>query len=124
MKRDIENIEDIKLFVNEFYKKVQLDPELAPIFSEYLPGDWGPHLQTMYKFWSAALFGTREYPGNPLMKHTRLAVRTRHFERWIDLFNQTLDEHFAGRLTEEAKRRATIIAHSMYNRINKRMSSL
>lgn len=124
MKKDIENIEDIKLFVNEFYKKVRRDPELAPIFNEHIPGDWEPHLQTMYKFWNAALFGVREYVGNPLMKHTKLAVHARHFEQWLELFSQTLNEHFEGKITEEAKKRAIIMAHSMYNRINERMSSL
>jgi hemoglobin len=124
MKRDIETVDDIKLFVNQFYNKVRLDPELGPIFREYIPGDWDPHLQMMYKFWNEALFGARENAGNPLLKHTTLAVRARHFERWIDLFTQTLDEYFAGRLTDEAKNRATIMAHSMYNRINARMSSL
>lgn len=123
MQRDIENIEDIKLFVDEFYKKVQEDQVLAPIFNEHI-ADWDAHLQTMYRFWNAVLFGVREYAGNPLMKHTKLAVHSRHFEQWLNLFSETLDEYFEGKVTEEAKGRALIMAHTMYNKINERMSSL
>ncbi len=123
VRRDIESIDDIRLFVDEFYAKVRVDDKLGPIFGEHI-ADWEPHLQTMYRFWNAVLFGVREYTGNPLMKHARLAVHADHFQRWLDLFYQTLDAHFEGAVAEEAKKRSLIMAHSMYNRINERMSSL
>ncbi len=123
MKRDIEGIDDIRLFVDSFYSRVRRDELLGPIFDEHIT-DWGTHLQIMYRFWNAVLFGVREYAGNPLMKHVKLAVRASHFERWLDLFYETLDKHFEGPTVQDAKNRARIMAHSMYNRINERMSSL
>lgn len=123
MKEDIKGLDDIRLLVDDFYGKVRRDSMLGPIFKEHI-SDWPTHLQTMYRFWNAVLFGVREYVGNPLMKHTKLAVQAAHFQRWLDLFNQTVDTRYAGPVAEEAKRRALIMAHSMYNRINERMSSL
>lgn len=123
MKKDIQGLDDIRLLVDDFYGKVQRDAMLGPIFSEHI-SDWPVHLQTMYRFWNAVLFGVREYVGNPLMKHTKLAVHAAHFQRWLDLFNETIDARYAGPVAEEAKRRALIMAHTMYNRINERMSSL
>lgn len=117
MKTDIRDVEDIKVFVNAFYDKVKQDELLAPIFTSKIPGEWGPHLDTMYRFWNAALFNVREYTGNPFMRHMSLPLTQEHFERWINLFYQTMDEQFAGSMADEAKRRAMIMAHTFYNRM-------
>ncbi len=62
MKHDITSIDDIKHLVDTFYGKVQADGLLAPVFMARIK-DWKPHLEIMYKFWNAALFGVREYAG-------------------------------------------------------------
>ena len=126
MKTDVRNHDDIKLFVNTFYDRVKADELLAPIFLEKIPGDWGPHLDIMYRFWNAALFNVREYTGNPFMKHIHLPLQQGHFERWIDLFYMTMDALFEGPVADEAKRRAMIMAHTFYQRMNitKTLSSL
>lgn len=115
--KDIENQDDIKFLVDTFYEKVKQDDVLASIFLEKIPGDWGPHLQTMYRFWNAALFNVREYTGNPFMKHATMPLTSVHFDRWINLFYATLDEHFKGRVADEAKRRSMIMAHTFYSRM-------
>jgi hemoglobin len=118
MKKDIENMDDIKLLVDEFYRQVRQDPLLAPIFNQRITGDWQPHLETMYKFWNAALFGVRDYVGNPFMKHAALPIGAQHFEQWINLFYATIDTQFEGAVADEAKRRAMIMAHTFYGRMN------
>jgi len=35
-----------------------------------------------------------------------LPIEARHFNRWIDLFTSTIDEHFSGDRADDAKRRA------------------
>jgi len=45
--KDIEDIADIKLFVNEFYIKVREDELLGIVFSAVIAGDWQPHLDRM-----------------------------------------------------------------------------
>ena len=114
--RDIENIDDIKTFVDDFYIKVRNDNLLAPVFAARI-ADWQPHLNKMYRFWNAALFQVREYVGNPMTKHSTLPIDGPHFEQWINLFYETLDQHFEGSVTDEAKRRAMIMAHTFYQRI-------
>jgi hemoglobin len=118
MKTDIRSKEDIEQMVNSFYQKVKEDALLAPIFNEKIPGDWAPHLDTMYRFWNAALFNVREYTGNPFMKHVQLPLEQEHFERWINLFYETIDEMFEGDISNEAKRKAMIMAHTFYSRMN------
>ena len=115
--KDIEGIDDIKILVDEFYAKVRADELLAPVFDARI-ADWEPHLDTMYRFWNAALFQVREYVGNPLLKHATLPVGGQHFERWIELFYATLDEHFQGPVAEEAKHRSLIMANTFYSRMS------
>lgn len=117
MKKDIEGIDDIKLLVDDFYGKVKADELLAPVFFERIPDDWQPHLEKMYAFWNAALFGVKGYAGNPFSKHATLAVSAAHFERWLLLFHNTLDSHFAGPVAEDAKRRAALMASNFLRRL-------
>jgi hemoglobin len=114
--KDIEGLNDIKFLVDEFYGQVRQDPLLAPVFAARI-SDWGPHLDIMYRFWNAALFGVREYAGNPFMKHSGLPVEGKHFEQWIKLFYETVERYFEGPVSDEAKQKAMIMAHTFYARI-------
>jgi len=99
----------IPLMVDSFYDLVRQDSLLGPIFDEAID-DWGVHLPKMYLFWERLLFGTGAYAGNPYAKHEMLPVDKEHFNRWVDLFVQTVDEHFLGPKAEEAKALARRIA--------------
>lgn len=107
MKSDINNREDIQVLVNEFYTKVQADPLLAPVFSHV---DWPHHLPIMYNFWSSMLLGDQSYRGNPLQKHLPLPIEPQHFQQWLKLFRETVDDNFFGEKAEEVKMRAESIA--------------
>jgi hemoglobin len=104
---DIETREHVVLMVDRFYEKVKIDPLLGPVFSHV---DWPNHLPTMHNFWSSMLLGDRSYLGNPLQKHLPLKISSEHFERWLQLFKATIDEHFKGDKAEETKMRAESIA--------------
>jgi hemoglobin len=116
-KHDIRGLEDIKLLVDTFYDKVAQDQLLAPIFFFRLNTYWAPHLEKMYAFWNAALFGVSGYQGNPFAKHATMPVEAGHFERWLTLFNDTVDAFFAGPMAQEAKQRALIMATTFQRRI-------
>src|SRR5688572_4242998 len=100
MKKDITTREDIKLLVNRFYEKVNKDSLLSPVFSHV---DWPHHLPIMYDFWSSMLFGDQTYRGNPFQKHLPLPIKSQHFEQWLKLFTETVNENFAGEKAEEVK---------------------
>ena len=117
-KHDLQGLEDIKLMVNDFYDRVAQDNLLAPIFNYRLSTYWVPHLEKMYTFWNAALFGVKGYTGNPFAKHATMPVEAEHFERWLSLFYNTVDEHFEGPMAEDAKKRAMVMATNFERRID------
>ena len=51
MKKEIENLEDIKLLVNGFYDSVRKDELLSPIFNKIIVDKWPEHLEKMCRFW-------------------------------------------------------------------------
>jgi hemoglobin len=108
--KDIESRKDIQLLVDSFYEKVNADALLGPVFNEVAKVNWETHLPVMYDFWSTLLLGDRSYKGVPFTAHIPLPINKTHFDRWITLFYETLDEHFEGINANEARSRATNIA--------------
>jgi len=104
---DITSKSDIKIFIDAFYGKVKIDPLIGPVFAAAIPGnDWSVHMERMYSFWDTVLFAKKDYQGSPFSKHSTLPLEKKHFDRWINLFAETLDAYFVGEKTEEAKDRA------------------
>jgi hemoglobin len=114
---DIASEEDVKTLVDSFYQKVNADPLLSPIFNDLAHVEWERHLPTMYRFWSSLLLRTNTYQGQPWPKHAVLPVNTTHFSRWLELFKETIDQHFAGPKSVEAKNVAASIADTFQNRL-------
>ena len=111
---DIQSPEDVKLLIDTFYTKVREDDVIGYIFNDIAKVDWEKHLPRMYAFWEFLLIGGENYQGNPLEPHRRLhamvPLTPAHFERWLALFHQTVDELFRGINAEEAKNRSKLIA--------------
>lgn len=107
---EITDIKAIKLLVDTFYEKVRLDDQLAEIFNKAIQNRWPEHLGKMYRFWQTVLLGDHTYYGSPFARHAKLPIQPEHFERWLSLFNQTVDEHFEGEKAVEAKWRAEQMA--------------
>lgn len=105
-KKEIDNLEDIKLLVDSFYSKVRDDERLGPIFEERIGGKWEPHLEKMYRFWQSILLGEHTYSGAPFLPHATMPIGEEHFNQWVKLFTETVDSHFTGEKAEEAKWRA------------------
>lgn len=114
--KDITDLQDIQLFVNQFYQKVKEDVLIGPIFLEKIE-DWEPHLNKMYAFWNAAIFGVPGFKGNPFAKHAPLGLNPPHFERWITLFNETIDSNFKGEVATDTKNRAQLMASMFMKRL-------
>lgn len=103
MKKEIENLEDIKLLVNGFYDSVRKDELLSPIFNKIIVDKWPEHLEKMYRFWQSILLEEYTYSGNPFLAHANLGISEIHFKRWLSLFYETLDSSFEGEIAEKAK---------------------
>ncbi len=114
---DIQTQQDVRLLVDSFYQKVGKDPLLSPIFNDLVRVNWQEHLPTMYQFWESLLFRSNTYRGQPWPKHAVLPVNPVHFARWLALFKETVDQHFAGPKAIEAKNLAASIADTFQNRM-------
>ncbi|WP_442587678.1 group III truncated hemoglobin [Pedobacter sp. AW31-3R] len=114
---DLKNKDDIRIVVDGFYDKVRIDPMLGPVFSKAITGDWQPHLEKMYAFWDSILFSVPGFNGNPFAKHVPLLIGQAHFDQWLVLFEETMDDNFSGPVAEEAKKRAQLIAHIFVSRL-------
>src|SRR5690606_8724137 len=75
------------------------------------------HLNKMYLFWNAALFGVPGFKGNPFAKHAPLPIQKEHFERWLQLFHQTIDHFFTGEVAEDCKKRSELMAAMFLSRL-------
>ncbi len=105
--RDIENTNDIREMVHTFYGMIRADTLLSPIFSSRIPDEgWDAHLETMCDFWNSVICFERNYKGNPFSKHIVLPVNENHFERWIELFHDAMNQNFQGEKADEIKKRA------------------
>ena len=117
MKKDIKTRADIELLVTTFYDKVKTDPVIGHIFTSVFKVNWQRHLPVMFDFWDNTLFYTGSYGGNPMESHRRLhrifPLNEDHFNRWVALFMQTIDELFEGEKALLAKQRALSIATVM-----------
>lgn len=107
-KPDIREQDDIRRLIDAFYGLVRQDELLGPVFAARIPdGHWPTHLDTMTRFWTAALLGQAAgYRGNPGAKHLYLPIEKAHFTRWLALFGQTVDALFEGENAAEMKVRA------------------
>jgi hemoglobin len=93
-----------------------MDDVLGPVF--HAAGvDWSEHVPKLTDFWAWALLGEPGYEGTPLRAHesihARVPFRDVHYERWLDLFETTVDELFAGPNAQAAKRRARTFARAL-----------
>ena len=120
--KDISTRQDIELFVQSFYSKVKQDEVIGYIFNDVVKMDWPKHLPVMYDFWETVLLDANKYTANAMEKHfevnKKIALEEKHFHRWLQLFNNTIDELFAGSIAALAKKRAKSVADIMLLKMN------
>lgn len=118
MKKEIQTLGDIRQLVDNFYEKVRADELLGPVFGAVIEDRWPVHLEKMYNFWQTVLLGEHTYLGSPFPPHAKLPINGEHFDRWLALFYQTLDEQFTGEKAEEARWRAEKMAQMFQSKID------
>lgn len=108
--------DDIEQMVRDFYRHAAMDDLLGPVF-EAADVDWPGHIARLTDFWAWQLLGTRGYEGNPLRSHEPVHARTpltpAHYERWIELFCDTVDSRFDAPFADLAKVRGRKMAAAM-----------
>ena len=119
---DILGRDEIVRLVDRFYEKVRDDETLGFIFDKVAQVDWPAHLPKMYDFWQTVLFRDGGFRGDPIGKHARLVPLTNmgreQFDRWLVLFEESVDELFTGENAEHIKRCAADMAKVIHSKIN------
>lgn len=113
---DLATHDDVARFVRDFYRQVAMDDVLGPVF-EAASVDWPRHIATLTDFWAWQLLGDDAYVGNPLLAHRPVHARTplgvAHYDRWVQILDDTLDAGFAGPVTEVARVRGRKMAAAL-----------
>jgi hemoglobin len=78
----------IEWLIRSFYDRIREDELLGPIFAARI-SDWEPHLERMFAFWSSVALMSGRYHGQPMARHLPLPIDARHFDRWLEVFEQT-----------------------------------
>jgi len=117
---DIQSRKDIEMLINSFYNKVKTDDTIGFIFNDIARVNWEKHLPVMYNFWETMLLDATSYRNNAMEVHyslnRKISLNETHFQRWLELFSETVDELFSGKIAITAKTKAKSIASLMqYN---------
>ncbi|GAA1809779.1 group III truncated hemoglobin [Agromyces neolithicus] len=127
MTRDLHDRADVLELVESFYLRAFADPLIGPIFTDVAKMDLEHHLPIMCDFWQTVLFRAGLYRRNALQLHLVLNARhplgQQHFDRWLSLWVENVDERFAGEKAELAKTQARRIAGSIQRRLSGRSGS-
>ena len=102
----------IERLVHRFYEKARADALLGPVFDSKV-GNWDHHLAQMCRFWSSVATMSGLYHGNPMPKHMVLPIDAAHFDRWLELFEETAHEVCPPAAAEHFMVRARRIAQSL-----------
>jgi hemoglobin len=102
----------IERLVRTFYGGVRSDELIGPVFAERIT-DWEPHIRRMCEFWSSVALMSGRYHGQPMVKHMKLPVDSRHFDRWLELFERTAQEVCPPAAADHFIERARRIAQSL-----------
>ena len=111
---DIQSKADIELLVDSFYERVFEDELLSPFFAHM---DFDHHKPKMVHFWSFVLLDEAGYTTDVTKQHMKMRLNKEHFDRWIALFNTTVDSLFLGAKAEAAKQRAFLIGWTIQSKM-------
>ncbi len=106
----------VEPMVRSFYAMLVKDDLVGPFFIKALGDDlkndkWYEHYRTLDNFWLMMMTGERGYMGDPFLPHVfigNLTVET--FDRWLELFNKHVHEHFVPEIAEKFYKRAEVLS--------------
>ena len=116
-RKEISEIEDIRLLVDSFYTAIRRNELLGPIFNGIIQERWPEHLEKMYRFWQTVLLEEHTYYGSPFPPHARLPLTGMHFDIWLQTWRKTIDRFFTGAVADEAKWRGDKMAEMFMAKI-------
>lgn len=119
MKQDIQNRNDVFVLVSTFYARVVKNQEIGYFFNEVIE-DWIEHIEKLTDFWETNLFMASKFRGNPMRAHKEVdqkvnhSIEQKHFDVWLNLWFETIDDLFEGERASIAKNRARNMAGNLF----------
>ena len=118
---DIATRADCERLVRAFYTRVLDDPIIGWIFTEVAHLDLEAHVPVITSFWETLVLGEPTYSGGAFAPHaalhTKVGLRAGHFQRWLALWYETVDELFAGPRAELTKATAFRLGSAFQGRL-------
>ena len=118
---DIKTRDDCERLVRAFYGRALTDPIIGFLFVDVARLDLEAHVPRITSFWETILLGAQSYGGGAFRPHAALhmkvPLRQGHFTQWLNLWETTVDELFAGERAELAKAHARRVAAAFYRRL-------
>ena len=120
--RDLDERTEIAEFVTRFYRQIAQDERFHHYFDVLARVDWDVHTRDLTDFWSAVLLAEPDRDPAAVLEahrwlHEATAFHVELFDRWLDIFDTTLDEGWCGPVAERARRRAHGFAWAMAKRL-------
>ena len=116
VRTEIADRADVDLLVRRFYQAVIPDAVLGPIFHA-MHVDWSVHIPKLVDFWAGRLLDEPGYVGNPVGAHQPVLDRcpfgATELARWLELWEETVDELFVGDVAALARQRAHMAAEAI-----------
>ncbi len=121
VKTDIRNRADITDIITSFYADVRRDSLLGHVFDDVAKVNWDTHTPIIIDFWESVVLGTIAYTRNAMTPHFVLhekePLTKAHFDRWLELFNTTIDKRYRGPRADLMKTRASGVAALMQHKL-------
>ncbi len=112
--KDIQSKQDIEQLIRVFYDKLWDDEAIGIYFDHVKPIFDSEHLSQLVSFWSPILLYEGSYRGRVIDKHIKIdeikRLEKSHFDRWLELFHQSIDELFQGARAEAAREKSVLMA--------------
>jgi hemoglobin len=120
--RDLDSAAEIFEMVTRQYVDVVQDELLQPHF-DFGPGfiDWRAHIGAVTDYWCHVVLYAPDYEIDVIEHHRPLHERAAFgpalFDRWLNIFSDTVDGGWTGPNATRAKKRATGMARAMAHRL-------
>jgi len=125
---DIQSRSDIELLMATFYEKVRKDDTIGYIFNDIAKINWEHHIPVICDFWETLLLNAVSYSKNAMAVHyalnRKIQLEEKHFQRWLQLFFDTVDDLFSGNTATMAKKKAKSIASLMQYKMTQENNGL
>jgi len=119
--KDIETRADCERLVRAFYGRALTDPVIGWLFTDVAKLDLEAHVPRLTSFWETILLGAQSYGGGALRPHLELnskaQLRRGHFDRWLQLWDASVDDLFTGARGDLAKAHAHRVAKAFELRL-------